>query len=375
VAVKGEKAAAICNIPKSRNRHERSLPGSGDFANLASTVCLDRPAMPGSIGMHLPRRQFFRFAAGAFAAPAVARHALADAYPSRPVRFLSGFAAAGGNDIISRLMGQWLTERLGQTFVIENRPGAGTNIAAEVVINSPPDGYTLFGTNLSSAINTTLYEKLPFDFMRDMLPVAGIAQAPSAFAISASVPAKTVPEFIAYAKANPGRINMGSAGVGSTSHLAGELFKMMAGVDLVHVPYRGNALALTDLISGQIEVLFPSLGSSIEYVKSGKVRALAVTGASRSDALPDLPTVAETLPGYEASSFYGIGAPRHTPAEIVEILNKAVNAGLADPKLKARLADLGSVPLPGQPATFGKLIADETEKWGRVIKFAGIKAG
>jgi tripartite-type tricarboxylate transporter receptor subunit TctC len=325
--------------------------------------------------MHLPRRQFFRFAVGAFAMPAVARHALADAYPSRPVRFISGFAAAGGNDIISRLMGQWLTERLGQTFVIENRPGAGTNIAAEMVMNSPPDGYTLFGTNLSSAINATLYEKLPFDFMRDMLPVAGIAQAPSAFAVNSSVPTKTVPEFIAYAKANPGRINMGSAGVGSTSHLAGELFKMMAGVNLVHVPYRGNALALTDLISGQIEVLFPSLGSSIEYVKAGKVRALAVTGATRSDALPDLPTVAETLPGYEAASFYGIGAPRNTPTEIVEVLNKTVNAGLADPKLNARLADLGSVPLPGSPATFGKLIADETEKWGRVIRFAGIKAG
>ncbi len=324
--------------------------------------------------MNLPRRQFLRLAAGAFAAPAVASHALADAYPSRTVRFLSGFAAAGGNDIISRLMGQWLTERLGQTFVIENRPGAGTNIAAETVINSPPDGYTLFGTNLSSAINATLYEKLSFDFMRDMLPVAGIAQAPSAFAVNSSLPVKTVPEFIAYAKANPGRINMGSAGVGSTSHLAGELFKMMAGVNLVHVPYRGNALALTDLISGQIEVLFPSLGSSIEYVKTGKVRALAVTGATRSDALPDLPAVAETLPGYEAASFYGIGAPRHTPVEIVEILNKAVNAGLADPKLNVRLADLGSVPLPGSPATFGKLIADETVKWGKVIRFAGIKA-
>jgi tripartite-type tricarboxylate transporter receptor subunit TctC len=324
--------------------------------------------------MNLPRRKFLRLAAGAVAAPAVSRHALADGYPSRPVRFISGFAAAGGNDIISRLMGQWLTERLGQTFVIENRPGAGTNIAAEVVINSPPDGYTLFGTNLSSAINATLYEKLPFNFMRDMLPVAGIAQAPSAFAVNASIPAKTVPEFIAYAKANPGRINMGSAGVGSTSHLAGELFKMMAGVNLVHVPYRGNALALTDLIGGQIEVLFPSLGSSIEYVKAGKVRAIAVTGATRSDALPDLPTVGETLRGYEASSFYGIGAPHNTPAEIVEILNNAANAGLADPKLKARLADLGSVPLPGHPATFGKLIADETEKWGKVIKFAGIKA-
>jgi tripartite-type tricarboxylate transporter receptor subunit TctC len=243
-----------------------------------------------------------------------------------------------------------------------------------VVINSPPDGYTLFVTNLSNAINATLYEKLNFDFMRDMLPVAGIAQAPAVFAIHASVPATTVTEFIAHAKANPGRINMGSAGIGSTGHLAGELFKMMAGVDLIHVPYRGNAPALIDLIAGQIEVLFPSLGSSIEYVKTGKLRALAVTGATRSDAVPDLPTVAETLPGYQAASFYGIGAPRNTPSEVVEVLNKAVNAGPADPKLKARLTDLGSVPLPGPPTTFGKLIADETEKWGKVIRFAGIKS-
>ncbi|HEY4405223.1 MAG TPA: tripartite tricarboxylate transporter substrate binding protein [Xanthobacteraceae bacterium] len=325
--------------------------------------------------MNLPRRRFFHLAAGAFAAPAIARHARADAYPSRPVRLLSGFAPAGGNDIIARLMGQWLTGRLGQTFVVENRPGAGTNIAAEVVINSPPDGHTLFVSNLSNAINATLYEKLNFNFMRDMLPVAGIAQAPSVLAINASVPAKTVTEFIAHAKANPGRINMGSAGVGSTGHLAGELFKMMAGVNLVHVPYRGNAPALTDLIAGQIEVLFPSLGSSIEFVKTGKLPALAVTGATRSDAVPDLPTVAETLPGYQAASFYGIGAPRNTQAEVVEVLNKAVNAGLADPKLNARLIDLGSVPLPGEPATFGKLIADETEKWGKVIRFAGIKSG
>jgi len=294
--------------------------------------------------------------------------------PIRAARWLVGFTPAGGNDIIARLMGQWLTERLGQTFVIENRPGAGTNIAAEVVIKSPPDGYTLFITNLSNAINATLYEKLNFDFMRDMLPVAGIAQAPAVFAINSSVPAKTVTEFIAHAKANPGRINMGSAGIGSTGHLAGELFKMMAGVNLVHVPYRGNAPALTDLIAGQIEVLFPSLGSSIEYVKTGKLRVLAVTSATRSEALPDVPTVAETFPGYEASSFYGIGAPRNTPAEIVEVLNKAVNAGLADPKLKARLIDLGSVLLPGPPATFGKLIADETEKWGKVIRFSGIKS-
>jgi tripartite-type tricarboxylate transporter receptor subunit TctC len=324
--------------------------------------------------MNLPRRQFLHLAAGAFAAPAIARRAVADAYPSRPVRLLVGFTPAGGNDIIARLMGQWLRERLGQTFVIENRPGAGTNIAAEAVINSPPDGYTLFVSNLSNAINATLYEKLNFNFMRDMLPVAGIAQAPAVFAINCSVPAKTVTEFIAHAKANPGRINMGSAGIGSTGHLAGELFKMMAGVNLIHVPYRGNAPALTDLIAGQIEVLFPSLGSSIEYVKTGKLRALAVTGTTRSDVVPDLPTVAETLPGYQAASFYGIGAPRNTPAEVVEVLNKAVNAGLADPKLKARLAGLGSVPLPGPPATFGKLIADETEKWGKVIRFAGIKS-
>jgi tripartite-type tricarboxylate transporter receptor subunit TctC len=324
--------------------------------------------------MNVPRRRFFHLAAAAFAATATVRQALAAAYPSRPVRLLSGFAPAGGNDIIARLMGQWLTERLGQTFVIENRPGAGTNIAAEVVINSPPDGYTLFVTNLSNAINATLYEKLNFNFMRDMLPVVGIAQAPSLLAINASLPARTVTELIAHAKANPGRISMGSAGIGSTGHLAGELFKMMAGVNLIHVPYRGNAPALTDLIAGQIEVLFPSLGSSIEYVKAGKLRALAVTGATRSDAVPDLPTVSETLPGYQAASFYGIGAPRNTPAEVVELLNTAVNAGLSDPKLKVRLADLGYVPLPGQPATFGKLIADETEKWGKVIRFAGIKA-
>jgi tripartite-type tricarboxylate transporter receptor subunit TctC len=323
--------------------------------------------------MKLPRRTLLRLTAGAAALPAVSRFARAETYPSRPVRLLVGFTPAGGNDIIARLMGQWLTERLGQTFIIENRPGAGTNIAAEVVINSPADGYTLFVSNLSNAINATLYKKLNFNFMRDMLPVAGIAQAPAVFAINSSVPAKTVTEFIAHAKANPGRINMGSAGIGSTGHLAGELFNMMAGVNLIHVPYRGNAPALTDLIAGQIEVLFPSLGSSIEYVKTGKLRALAVTGATRSDAVPDLPTVAETLPGYQAASFYGIGAPRNTPVEVVEVLNKAVNAGLVDPKLKARLADLGSATLPGPPATFGKLIADETEKWGNVIRFAGIK--
>ena len=323
--------------------------------------------------MNLLRRQLLQLAAGAVAAPAVARRAFADAYLSRPVRLIVGFTPAGGNDIVARLMGQWLTERLGQTFVIENRPGAGTNIAAEVVINSLPDGYTLFVTNLSNAINATLYEKLNFNFMRDMLPVAGIAQAPAVFAINSSVPAKTVTEFIAHAKANPGRINMGSAGIGSTGHLAGELFKLMAGVNLIHVPYRGNAPALTDLMAGQIEVLFPSLGSSIEYVKTGKLRALAVCTATRSHALPDLPTVAEFVPGYESSGYFGFGAPAGTPAGIIDKLNKEVNAGLVDPKLKTQLADLGGLILGGSPADFRMLITDETEKWGKVIRAANIK--
>jgi tripartite-type tricarboxylate transporter receptor subunit TctC len=323
--------------------------------------------------MKLPRRQFLHLAAGAAALPAVSRVAMAQTYPSRPVHWIVGFTPAGGNDIVARLMGQWLSERLGQPFVIENRPGAGTNIATEAVVNAPPDGYTLLLANLANAINATLYEKLNFNFIRDIAPVAGISQAPLIMVVNPSVPAKTVPEFIAYAKANPDKINMGSAGIGSAGHLAGELFKMMAGVSLVHVPYRGNAPALTDLIAGQVEILFPSAASSIEYVKTGKLRALAVTGAIRLETLPDLPTVGESIPGYEASSLYGIGAPRNTPAEIVDKLNKEVNAALADPKMRARLADLGGTPLPGSPAQFGKLIVDETEKWGKVIKFAGIK--
>jgi tripartite-type tricarboxylate transporter receptor subunit TctC len=319
------------------------------------------------------RRQFLHLAAGAAALPAVSRFALSETYPSRPVRWIVGFTPAGGNDIVARLMGQWLSERLGQPFVIENRPGAGTNIAAEAVVNASPDGYTLFLANLSSAINATLYEKLNFNFMRDIAPVAGISRAPLVMVVHPSISAKTIPEFIAYAKANPGKVNMGSAGIGSAGHLAGEQFKMMAGVNLVHVPYRGNAPALTDLIAGQVEVLFPSAASSIEYVRTGKLRGLAVTGATRSDALPDLPTVAEFMPGYEASSFYGIGAPRNTPAEIVDKLNREVNAGLADPKMKVRLAELGGVAIAGSPTDFGKLIASETDKWARVIKFAGIK--
>jgi tripartite-type tricarboxylate transporter receptor subunit TctC len=323
--------------------------------------------------MKLPRRRFLRLAAGAAALPAVAHVARADAYPTRPVRWIVGFTPAGGNDIVARLMGQWLSERLGQPFVIENRPGAGTNIATEAVVNAPADGYTLLLANLANAINATLYEKLNFNFIRDITPVAGISQAPLILAVNPSVPAKTVSELIAYAKANPGRVNMGSAGIGSAGHLAGELFKMMAGVSLVHVPYRGNAPALTDLIAGQVEVVFPSAASSIEYVKTGKLRGLAVTGATRLDALPDLPTVGDTVPGYEASSLYGIGAPMNTPAEIVDKLNKEVNAALADPRMRAQLAGLGGTPLPGSPAEFGRLIADETEKWGKVIRFAGIK--
>jgi tripartite-type tricarboxylate transporter receptor subunit TctC len=323
--------------------------------------------------MKLPRRNFLHLAAGAAVLPVMPRLAWAQAYPTRPVHWIVGFTPAGGNDIVARLMGQWLSERLGQPFVIENRPGAGTNIATEAVVNAPPDGYTLLLANMANAINATLYERLNFHFIRDIAPVAGISQAPLIMVVNPSVPAKTVSEFIAYAKANPGKVNMGSAGIGSAGHLAGELFKMMAAVSLVHVPYRGNAPALTDLIAGQVEVVFPSAASSIEYVKTGKLRGLAVTGATRLETLPDLPTVGESIPGYEASSLYGIGAPRNTPAEIVDKLNKEVNAALADPKMRARLADLGGTPLPGSPAQFGKLIVDETEKWGKVIKFAGIK--
>jgi tripartite-type tricarboxylate transporter receptor subunit TctC len=323
--------------------------------------------------MKLPRRRFLHLAAGAAALPALSRLACAQSYPTRPVRWIVGFTPAGGNDIVARLMGQWLSERLGQPFVIENRPGAGTNIATEAVVNAAPDGYTLLLANMANAINATLYEKLNFNFIRDIAPVTGISRAPLVMAVHPSVPAKTVPEFIAYAKANPGRINMASAGIGSAGHLAGELFKMMAGVNLVHVPYRGNAPALADLIAGQVEVLFPSAASSIEYVRTGKLRGLAVTGATRSDALPDLPTVGDSIPGYEVSSLYGIGAPRNTPAEIVDKLNKEVNAALADPKMKARLADLGGVALPGSPAEFGKLIVEETEKWAKVVKFSGAK--
>ena len=323
--------------------------------------------------MKLPRRQFLHLAAGAAALPAVSRIAWAQTYPARPVRWIVGYTPGGGNDIFARLMGQWLQERFGQPFVIENRPGAGSNIATEVVVNAPADGYTLLLANFANASNATLYDKLNFNFIRDITPVAGIVRVPNLMLVNLSVPTKTIPEFIAYAKANSGKVNMGSAGIGSTGQLAGELFKMMTGVNFTHVPYRGNAPALTDLLGGQVQVLFASLPSSIEYIRTGKLRGLAVTSAMRSQASPDLPTVAEFVPGYEVSSWYGIGSPRNTPADVVETLNREVNAGLADPKLKAQLSDQGGIEMPGTPADFGKLIADETEKWAKVIRSANIR--
>jgi tripartite-type tricarboxylate transporter receptor subunit TctC len=324
--------------------------------------------------MKLPRRQFLRLAAGAAALPAVSRFAWAQTYPSRPVRWIVGFTPGGGNDIVARLMGQWLSERLGQPVVIENRPGAATNIATEAVVRAPPDGYTLLFVAATSAINATLYEKLNFNFIRDIAPVAGIVSLPDVMVVNPLVPAKTVPEFIAYAKSNPGKVNMASTGVGTSVHLSGELFKMMTGVDMLHVPYRGAGSALTDLLGGQVQVMFGTMPSSIEYIRTGRLRALAVTTATRSQALPEVPTVDEFVPGYEVSTWYGVGAPIGSPAEVIDKINKEINAGLADPQLNARLGDLGGTALPGSPADFGKLIADETEKWAKVIKSVGIKA-
>jgi tripartite-type tricarboxylate transporter receptor subunit TctC len=322
----------------------------------------------------LPRRKFLYLAACAAALPALPRVASALDYPTRPVRMIVGFAAGGALDIVARLMGQWLLERLGQPFIVENRSGGGGNIAAEAVVRAPADGYTLLMVSSANAINATLYDKLNFDFIRDIAPVASINHSTYVLAVHPSFPAKTVPEFIAYAKANPGKINMASAGIGSPPHMAGELFKMMAGVNLIHVPYRGGGAALPDLLAGQVQVYFPNTVSSIGYIRSGRLRALAVTTATRSDALPDIPAMAEFLPGYETSNWYGIGAPKKTPTEIVDKLNSEINAALADPKIKARLADLGATVLPGSPADFAKLIADDTEKWGKVIRAANIKA-
>ena len=322
--------------------------------------------------MKLPRRAFLHVGAGAAVLPAVSRVAWAQAYPTRPVRIIVGFAPGGGADITARLIGQWLSERLGRQFVIENRPGAGGNIATEAVVRAPADGYTLHMVGGYNAINATLYDKLKFNFIRDIAPVAGIMRVSNVMAVNPSVPANTVPEFIAYAKANPRKLTMGSPGYGSSPHVSGELFKMMTGVDILNVTSR--SVMLTDLLGGQVQVGFPTIVASIEYIKTNRLRALAVTTATRSEALPQTPTVGEFVPGYEASTWYGVGAPKATPAEIVDKLNKEINAGLGDRKLNARLADLGGDMLALSPADFGKFIADETEKWGKVVRAANIKA-
>jgi tripartite-type tricarboxylate transporter receptor subunit TctC len=324
--------------------------------------------------MKFLRRQFLHLAAGAAAGPAISRIARAQAYPSRPVRVIAPAAAGGGIDITARLIGQWLSERLGQQFIVEDRPGAGVNIGTETVVHAPPDGYTLLLASLGNAVVAALYEKLNYNFVHDITPVAGIMGVSNVVYVHPSVPAKTIPEFIAYAKANPGKINMGSGGNGSSGQMAGELFKMMAGVNLVDVRYRGQGPAMNDLLGGQLQVIFATTPGTTEFVRAGKLRALAVTTRARGDALPEVPPVADFVPGYESSQWYGVGAPKNTPVEIVEKLNKEIDAALADPKMKARFADLGGTVLPGSPADFGKLIADETEKWGKVVKFAGLKA-
>jgi tripartite-type tricarboxylate transporter receptor subunit TctC len=324
--------------------------------------------------MKVPRRQFLYLAAAAATLPVVSGIASAQTYPARPVRLIVGYAAGGSSDIVARLIGQWLSERIGQQFIIENRPGANSNIGTETVVRSPADGYTLLLVSSVNAINATLYDKLNFNFQRDIAPVATIDRGWGVMEVHPSFPAKTVPEFIAYAKANPGKINMASGGIGSGQHVWGELFKMMAGVDMVAVHYRGSAPALTDMLSGQMQVMFDTLPSSIEHVRAGTLRALAVTSATRLQVLPDIPTVGDFVPGFEATGWQGICVPKNTPAEIVDKLNSEINAALADPKMKARLADLGAEVLAGSPAEFGKLIAEDTEKWAKVVKFAGIKA-
>jgi tripartite-type tricarboxylate transporter receptor subunit TctC len=319
----------------------------------------------------LPRRQFLHLAAGTVALPALSRIALAQAYPTRPVRIVVGFPPGTSSDITARLIAEWLSQRLGQQVLVENRTGAGTNIAAETVVQASPDGYSLLWVTQTNAINATLYESLNFNFIRDIDPVAGVIRVPTVMMINPSVPAKTVPEFIAYAKANPDKINMSSPGIGSANHVLGELFQMMTGVKLVHIPYKGSQFP--DLLSGQVQITFNPLPSSLNFINTGKLRALAVTSATRQAVLPDVPTVGEFVPGYEGNAWFGIGAPKNTPKEIVDKLNSEINAGLADPKLSARLIDLGGVPMSVTPAEFGKFIADETEKWGKVVKFAGLK--
>jgi tripartite-type tricarboxylate transporter receptor subunit TctC len=375
-----KRAQRVRFTPESRRkRGHRFMSASGQkrtsrLSRGVSNTLLIWAAKPLWEGlMKLPRRRFLHMAASAAALPALSHVARAQAYPTRPVRIIVGFAAGGGVDITARLIGQWLSERLSQQFIIENRPGAGTNIATETVARARADGYTLLLVNPANAVNATLYDKLNFNFMNDFAPVAGIMRVPNIMQVNPSVPAKTVPEFIAYAKANPGKVNMASGGTGGGDHMAVELFKMMTGLVMIHVPYRGAAPALTDLIGGQVEVMFASLPASIEYIRAGKLRALAVTTATRSQVLPDIPAVSELVPGYEASNWYGVGVPKNTPVEIVEKLNMEISAAFVDPRMNARFADLGGTSLAGPPADFGKLIADETEKWGKVVKFAGLK--
>lgn len=325
--------------------------------------------------MKNPRRSFLHLAAVAVALPAISRLARAQTYPARPVHVILGFPAGGSSDVIGRVVAQWLSERLGQPFVFDNRPGAGSNIGTEMVVRAAPDGYTLLWTTSANAINASLYDNLSFNFLRDIAPVAGVFRVPNIMEVHPSVPAKTVPEFVAYAKANPGKINMASGGIGTTAHVAGELFKMMTGVDMRHVPYRGSAPALIDLLGGQVQVMFDLLSTSIEYIRAGKLRALAVTTATRSAGLPDIPTISEFVPGYEASTWNGIAAPKDTPPNIIDRLNAEINAALTDPTVKARLAELGATVFSASPQQFSKFLGDETEKWAKVIKFAGIKAG
>lgn len=325
--------------------------------------------------MKLPRRRFLHLAVGTAALPILSRMANAQTYPIRPVRIVVGFAPGGTGDMTARLIGRWLSERLGQPFVIENRPGAASNIAAETVVRAVPDGYTLLWVTSTNAISATVYKKLSFNFIRDIAPVAGVIRAPFVMEVNPSVPVKSVPEFMAYAKANPGKINFASGGQGSSTHVPAELFKMMTGVNMVHVPYRGSGSALTSLISGQMQVAFDVISSSMEYIRTGKLRALAVTTASRSNALPDIPSLSDFVPGYEASTWNGLGAPRNTPAEVIDTLNQEVNAALADPRLEARFANQGGIVFPGSPGDFGRFIAEETERLARVVKFSGIEPG
>jgi tripartite-type tricarboxylate transporter receptor subunit TctC len=344
---------------------------TGDISVASPRHCADHSWRLEAIAMS--RRRFLQLAAGATAASLTSQGARAQAYPTRSVRLIIGYTPGGSADITARLMAQWLSERLGQSFVVESRPGAGTNLATEAVVRAPADGYTLLLVAPANAINASLYDKLNYDFMRDIAPVAGLIRFPNVIVVNPQVPARTVPELIAYAKANPGKLNMASSGNGSTIHVSGELFKMMTGISMVHVPYRGGAPALTDMVGGQVQVMFDNLPTSIEFIRSGRLRGLAVTTQTRSAVVPELPTVAEFVPGYEASAWYGVGAPKGTPEPIIEQLNQAINAILADPKMQTRIAELGALALTGSPAAFGALVADETEKWRKVVKFSGAK--